>query len=136
SMMAMFDIARHEMAQASGLMNVIRQVGGSFGVAILQTLLMQRIAFHTAITGAGIDRFSPVFRQVQHTVQMHAIHSAGSTLQNAAIQSGAVISSHIAKQIFVLAINDDFLFSCVCTAACVIPILFLKNVKIGRKQHG
>jgi len=39
SALALTEISRTEMAQASGLMNVIRQVGGSFGVAILQTLL-------------------------------------------------------------------------------------------------
>ncbi len=56
SALAMTDISGREMAQATGLMNVIRQVGGSFGVAILQTLLTQRIVFHNAVSGTKLDR--------------------------------------------------------------------------------
>jgi DHA2 family multidrug resistance protein len=127
SALAMSDIARHEMAQASGLTNVIRQVGGSFGVAILQTLLSQRITFHTAAAGAGIDRGSPQFAQSLHLLQTHAVHDAGSTLTNAAAQSSALLSSHFARQVFVWAINDDFLFACICTAACILPVLILRS---------
>ena len=34
STLALTNIPKHKMAQASGLFNVIRQVGGSFGVAL------------------------------------------------------------------------------------------------------
>jgi DHA2 family multidrug resistance protein len=135
SAMALLDIKRHEMAQASGIMNVIRQVGGSFGVAILQTLLVQRIAFHSAISGTAINSSSPAFINARHMLQMHAIHDAGSTIQNAAIQSSAIISSHLAQLLFVNGINDDFIFSCVATAVCIIPIMFLKTPKKGNKKH-
>ena len=86
SMLALVDIKRQEMAQASGLMNVVRQVGGSFGVAILQTLLSQRIIFHTAESGSLMNRSSPVFMHAQQMLQMHAVHDAGSTMGMAAVQ--------------------------------------------------
>jgi DHA2 family multidrug resistance protein len=129
SALAMTEISRHEMAQASGLTNVIRQVGGSFGVAILQTILTQRILFHTAISGAGLDSASPVFMHSRQLLQMHAIHDAGSTVANAAAQSTALLLSHFSQQMFVYAINDDFFIACMCTLACAIPILILKRNK-------
>ena len=129
SALAMTEISRYEMAQASGLTNVIRQVGGSFGVAILQTILTQRILFHSAISGAGLDSASPVFAQSRHLLQMHALHDAGSTVSNAAAQSTALLLSHFSQQMFVYAINDDFFIACVCTLACAIPILILKRNK-------
>ncbi len=129
SALALTEISRTEMAQASGLLNVIRQVGGSFGVAILQTLLTQRIVFHTAAAGTALDRSSPVFRRSLQMLQAHAIHDAGSTIQNAAAQSSMVILSHFSQQMFVWGINDCFLFSAACTAACVIPIIILKTKK-------
>lgn len=129
SALSMTDIARHQMAQASGLINVIRQVGGSFGVAILQTLLTQRILLHTAVSGAGLDRSSPLFTRSIQMLQTHAIHDAGSSFQNAGAQSSMVIMSHFSQQMFVWGINDDFLFSAICTAACVIPVLILKTKK-------
>jgi DHA2 family multidrug resistance protein len=129
SALALTEISRSDMGQASGLTNVIRQVGGSFGVAILQTLLSQRIAFHTSVAGVALDRSSPVFSRSLQLVQMHAMHDVGSTLQNAGLQSTMVLMSHFSQQIFVWSINDDFLFAAACTAVCIIPILILKTKK-------
>jgi DHA2 family multidrug resistance protein len=129
SALAMAEISRREMAQASGITNVVRQVGGSFGVAILQTLLTQRILFHSAISGPGISAVSPVFMRSRYLLQIHAMHDAGATAQDAAAQSMAVLLSHFSQQIFVYAINDDFFIACICTLACAVPILMLKGKK-------
>ena len=59
STLALLDIPRRKMAQASGLFNVIRQVGGSFGVAILGAMLTRRMVYHAAIYGQAIDQNSP-----------------------------------------------------------------------------
>jgi MFS transporter, DHA2 family, multidrug resistance protein len=129
SAVALTEISRQEMAQASGMTNVIRQVGGSFGVAILQTLLTQRIVFHTATAGAAIDRFSPVFAKASQALQFHAVRDAGSTVQGAASQATMLLVSHFSRQVFVWGIDDDFFFSAVCTAVCIIPIIILKTKK-------
>ena len=129
SVLSMKDVTHREMAQASGMMNLIRQVGGSFGVAILQTILTQRILFHSAVAGAKLDRASPVFAHTVQLLQTHAVHDAGQTTQNAALQAVGMISAFFSEQIFVWAINDDFLFSCACTVVCMAPILILKTKK-------
>jgi DHA2 family multidrug resistance protein len=129
SALALTEISRKEMAQASGLMNVIRQVGGSFGVAILQTLLTQRVLYHTAVAGASLDRSSPLFSRSLQMLQTHAVHDAGSSIQSAIAQNSMVIMSHFSQQMFVWGINDDFLISAACTAVCVIPIIILKTKK-------
>jgi DHA2 family multidrug resistance protein len=126
---ALTDISRGEMAQASGMTNVIRQVGGSFGVAILQTLLTQRIVYHTAVAGFVLDPSSPAVAQALGALQSHAVLDAGSTFQSAAAQASALLSSHFSQQMFVWGINDDFFISAMCTAACLIPILILKTKK-------
>lgn len=131
SAIAMNDITKAQMAQASGLTNVIRQVGGSFGVAILETLLSQRVVYHTQISGALLDRTSPQFADCIRMLQMHAVHNAGSTMSNAASQSSVLLLSNFTKQMFVMGINDDFLFSCICMAVCILPILILKTKQQG-----
>ncbi len=136
SALALTDISRREMAQASGMTNVIRQVGGSFGVAILQTLLAQRIVFHTAAAGSVVDSSSPAFLQALRVLQFHAVHDAGSTIQSAATQASMLLSSHFSQQMFVWGIDDDFFFSAMCTAACIIPILILKTKKVAMGSEG
>jgi DHA2 family multidrug resistance protein len=46
STIALSEIHRQKIAQATGLFNVIRQIGGSFGVAVFGTLLIRREIFH------------------------------------------------------------------------------------------
>lgn len=135
SAMALLDIKRHELAQASGLMNVIRQVGGSFGVAILQALLTQRMAFHSAISSTSINKSSPLFIHTLQMLNIHAIHEAGSSLQAATSQSSAILFSNFSQQIFVRGIDDDFMFACIATAVCIVPVLFLKTPKKERKSQ-
>jgi MFS transporter, DHA2 family, multidrug resistance protein len=127
SAVALVEIGRHEMAQASGMINVVRQVGGSFGVAILQTLLTQRVLFHTAVAGTTIDRSSPVFSGAVHALQTHAMHAAGSSSQAAASQATGLLSLHFTQQMFVWGINDAFFYSAACTALCLVPVLILKT---------
>ncbi len=64
STLALSEIPRHKIAQASGLFNVLRQLGGSFGVALMGALLTRRMIYHTATYGQMVDANSPAFQQV------------------------------------------------------------------------
>lgn len=58
---ALSEISKDKMAQASGLFNIIRQIGGSFGVTILGALLMSRLNFHLAMDGVQAYQYSEAF---------------------------------------------------------------------------
>lgn len=135
STIALSGISRHKMAQASGLFNVIRQIGGSFGVAIVGTMLTRRIMLHSAVYGQAVDVYSPSFQHVLYGLQNFAQHALGGTAQEAATRARALLGSHIGQQAFVQAVNDDFLLAAGITALGVIPILFLKT-KRRRKGDG
>jgi hypothetical protein len=47
--LAMSDLKGAELGQGSGLNNMMRQLGGSFGIAVLTTLIHTRQAFTAAI---------------------------------------------------------------------------------------
>jgi cellobiose-specific phosphotransferase system component IIC len=48
-------------------------------------------------------------------------------------QSQSILMSHVSRQSFVQAIDDDFLLAAVITLVSAVPVLFLK---IGRKGKG
>jgi DHA2 family multidrug resistance protein len=127
STMSLVGISPRDMAQASGLMNVMRQIGGSLGVAFFQTLLTQRITFHHDINGSGANITSPLFMQTQHAIQMHAQTVSGMSVSNAIAAGKAVIASQISMQSYVQGINDDFLVAAFCTIICIFPVLLLNN---------
>jgi DHA2 family multidrug resistance protein len=126
STLALSEIPRHKMAQASGLFNVIRQVGGSFGVALLGAMLTRRMIFHLAAYGQTVDQYSAPFKAAVANTQNFAQHVTGGNAALAASRARTLVFGSISDQAFVAAIADDFLIAAAITALCLIPVLFLR----------
>jgi DHA2 family multidrug resistance protein len=130
---ATIGLPREKMGQASGLINVLRQIGGSFGVAMLSTLLTSRVIFHSQSYGEGLDQNSPAFKGAMANISNFLVHNAGSTASMAAQQGKFLLMSNISRQAFVQAICDDFLIAAIITLISVIPVFFLKVQKNIKK---
>jgi len=133
---SLLEIPREKMAQASGLINVVRQLGGSFGVAILSTILTSRVSFHAQMYGGALDSKSQTFQNTVAHLTGHIENAVGSTFAAAKQQGLAVILSHVNRQAFIQGIDDDFLIAAVITIAGIIPVLFLhgKKKKIRKEK--
>ncbi len=133
STVSLLQIPREKMAQASGLANTIRQLGGSLGIAILATLLSTRVAYHSQMYGQAIQATSPMYRttviQLQHNIE----HQAGSAPSMAQKQGQAVLMSNLNKQAFIEGIDDDFMFAAIASLVGGIPIIFLRTKKKQKK---
>jgi MFS transporter, DHA2 family, multidrug resistance protein len=132
STLALSRIPRDRMAQASGIFNVVRQIGGSFGVAIFGTLLTRRVLVHLANFGSAVDAYSPVFRSTAARLQGFAQRAVGGTAADAAARAKALIFSHVSNQATVAAIDDDFLIAAGVTALCILILAFLRTPRRGR----
>lgn len=137
STLALSEIPRHKIAQASGLFNVLRQLGGSFGVALMGALLTRRTIFHAAMYGQAVDQNSPAFRQITTHVAMFSQHAVGGSANVSAMRANALVSSHVFQQAFISAINDDFLIAGGITALTLVPIFLLRThiQKKKKKEH-
>jgi len=130
---AVVDIPQHKMGQASGLLNVIRQVGGSFGVAVLTTIMTTRVIYHAQSFGEMIQSNSPAYHAAMRNIGYFITNSMGTVGSIADRQSQSILMSHVARQSFVQAIDDDFLLAALITLVSAIPVIFLK---IGRRGKG
>ncbi len=126
---ALYDIPKPQMAQASGLFNTIRQVGGSFGIAALGTELTQRVKFHAQIYGEQLHQGSPLFDHVIDHLKSFAMRNIGSTNIDAMLHAKMMLLRNLTGQAFVQGINDDFLIGAVLTFSLLIPMLLLKTSK-------
>jgi DHA2 family multidrug resistance protein len=129
STISLIEIPREKMAQASGITNSIRQLGGSLGVAILATLLTSRVAYHYQQYGGSLQSGSEIFQQTSRGIKQHLVHNAGSSPSDAVIQSQYMILSNVSKQAYIQGINDDFLLAGIITLIGGIPIIFLHTKK-------
>ncbi len=136
STLALSKVPRARMAQASGMFNVIRQLGGSFGVAIIGTLLSRRIVFHMAMYSQAVDRSSPTFSHVGMAVRHFAQGAVGGPIGAASARAEALIASHVAQQAFVQSVDDAFLFAAAVTFLGVLPIMFLRTAKRAKGGPG
>ncbi|HTP12217.1 MAG TPA: DHA2 family efflux MFS transporter permease subunit [Bacteroidota bacterium] len=129
SALALSDIPREKMAQASGLFNVLRQIGGSFGVALMGTLLTQRTAYHIKMYGESLNEGSPSTQQVFYGLKSFAQQAVGGSASVSVLRAKGLVVSHVIQQAFVSAVDDDFFVAAAITILCVIPILFLRYKK-------
>jgi DHA2 family multidrug resistance protein len=123
---AISEIANRQMAQASGLINVIRQVGGSFGVAIFGTILTQRTIFHGAIYGQQLNPQSAIFQQTVTHLGYFAQQVNGATAPAAAAKAQALVVGFAENQAFVQAVDDVFLIAAVVLVVAIVPALLLR----------
>jgi DHA2 family multidrug resistance protein len=135
STISLLEIPREKMAQASGLLNTIRQLAGSFGVAILATVLSSRIKFHSQIYSESLNQTSLVFKNISGQMAMHIHHNTGATFANSMKQGQGLISLHISKQAYIQGVDDDFFIAAIITILGIVPILWLhsKNKQLSKK---
>jgi len=127
STVMLLTIPRDKMAQASGITNTIRQLGGSLGVAIFATMLTTRVNYHSQMFSQAIESGSQEFKNVAANLAYFAQQHVGSNLATAAVQSRSMILGHMNTQAFIAGIDDDFWMAALFTFAGLVPVLIMKT---------
>ncbi len=135
SAIAINDISKEKMAQATGLFNTIRQVGGSFGVAILGSLLTRRVIFHTEMYSQAVNQHSTTFKHVVYGLTHFVQNAVGGAGSHTVMQAQALIAQNLAGQALVQGIDDDFLVGAVITLLILIPLFFLRYHKREKSEQ-
>ncbi|OCQ90088.1 EmrB/QacA family drug resistance transporter [Nostoc sp. MBR 210] len=117
-----------DAGSASGLFNMMRNMGGSIGIAVLATLLTNREQFHSNRLGDAVSLYNPETQQRIDQMTQYFI-SRGADLSTAQNQAIASISNVVRREAFVMAFNDCFYFIGLALLLSGIAILFIKKVK-------
>lgn len=117
-----------EAGSASGLFNMMRNMGGSIGIASLATLLTNREQFHSNRLGDTVSLYNPETQQRIDQMTQYFV-SRGSDLSTAQNQAIASISNIVRREAFVMAFNDCFYFIGIALLLSGLAVLFFKKVK-------
>ncbi|HAT29314.1 MAG TPA: EmrB/QacA family drug resistance transporter [Janthinobacterium sp.] len=125
---AMQGIAPRDMASASSLFNMTRNLGGSIGIALLATALSTREHFHSALLGESVSMYAgPTRERIDQLTQ--SFIGKGIDPVSAGNQALAAIDNVVRREAFVMAYNDGFLIVGLILIACIAILWFADKVK-------
>jgi len=114
-------------AQAMGLIKVLQQIGGTFGVALLSTILVNRQNFHLASLGQRMNAADPTYQSVVGRVVHHTLAMGGGSAADALQQAGHIVATKLATSAFVAAIDDVFFVTLLISIVSCIPFVLLQS---------
>ncbi len=116
-------VNKEKMGDASALFNLMRNLGGSVGVALAVTLLSRRAQFHQHVLVAHVTPYDPQATE-RFTYLWQGLIRSGTDPMTAQAQAGQLIYLEVQRQSVLMAFLDSFWVIGVASLACV-PLVFL-----------
>jgi DHA2 family multidrug resistance protein len=108
SVLATGGIEREQASSASALFNMMRNLGGSIGIALLQTLLTRREQFHSAVINPSVSLLSEATRQRLADLQRYFMATGTADPATAWHDAVVAVGRTIRAQSYFLAYGDTF----------------------------
>jgi DHA2 family multidrug resistance protein len=131
-------LRNEQMGNASGLFNLMRNVGGSIGISVAQTLLTRRAQVHQNLIINNVPATGQQFQQAIGGVQQalsgtFGPHNTGGPAGGAA---AAVLYQQLQQQASLWSFVDVFRWMSLLCFLCVAAVWMLKKVKPGSGPKG
>jgi DHA2 family multidrug resistance protein len=135
STMMMATIPNKEMGNATGLGNMLRNIGGSIGIAMATTALIRRAALHQNELGAYLSPSNPVLQQKSAALAGYLGHRLGPAAGRPG--SFGLIYSLMEQQSALMAYVDVFRWTALLALFCAAAAwLFQKPTKHSAPPPG
>jgi MFS transporter, DHA2 family, multidrug resistance protein len=127
SAVATAGIEPENAGSASGLFNMMRNLGGAVGIAVLQTFLTKREQFHSNVLMQSVSIFEQATRtrmeQLTQYFMNHGVIDHNDAMHRAYVAIGHVVQ----KQAFIQAFSDTFYLLGAALIVALIATLLLKK---------
>ncbi|AAM71352.1 MAG TPA: MFS transporter [Chlorobaculum sp.] len=125
TLLAVTGLHGKDIGQATGLNNMVRQLGGSFGIAITNTYVTQRVAAHRIDILSHLSPYDPA--AVQRLQDMkQALGQYMSSPVEAGQAAMAALEGIVVRQSYHLAYMDAFKMIAILFAVCLPLLLFIR----------
>lgn len=124
---AVAGIERQHAPSAAALFNMLRNLGGAIGIAVLQTFLTKREQFHSVIMTAQVSLLDDATRsRIERLTQYFMVHgmSDAAFAHHAAL---VAIGRFIRRQASILAYSDTIIFQSALLGLALVAVLFLRR---------
>ena len=129
-------IAPAEAAAASGLSNMLRNLGGAVGTATLATVLTKREQFHSNVIGQSVTLYREEVRQriagLTNYFLAHGLSDKAAAQHEAIVALGKIVK----RQALIMAFSDTFAVIGIVLALAAVALLFTRKTKVGAGAAG
>ncbi len=115
-----------EIAEGSSMYNLMRQVGGSIGIAVMTTFLTRRVIFHRAVLIEHITVYQHATQQ-RLAILTAMFMSKGAAAPVAAHRALALLENIVSGQAAILAYEDVFLLMGLIFLSTLVLLLFFEK---------
>lgn len=125
--MALGSLPSSRLKSASGLFNLMRNLGGAIGIAVSATMLNDRLNFHYLRLNESVTTGRPNIESILSRQMAHMYSVAGDTLN--AVQSGlANLHALALREALVLTYSDTFYVLSLCFLVAVVSVFFSQPI--------
>ena len=132
---ATLDIAPKDAANASGLFNMLRNLGGAVGTAALDTIITKREQFHSNIIGQSVTIYRDDVRQRIDQMTNYFMAHGVSDLAAAQHQAIVALGKTVKRQALVMGFSDTFAVIGVMLAIAAVVVLFARKGQGGSRRR-
>ncbi len=130
--MTLSHIAREKMGEATAMYNLLRNIGGSVGVAFVTTVVARRTQFHQFRLIEHLTPFDTAYVIARENILKLLTYSGMQTYQTqAASPPDALIFTELLRQANMLGFNDAFFMLSVMMLLILPLVLIMKTRKGG-----
>jgi DHA2 family multidrug resistance protein len=115
---------------ASAIINMVRNLGGSVGIALVTTLIARREQYHQSVLVEHVSSLSRRYETVVHALQQAYLRHSGSAV-DALHQAQAQVYVMVQRQAALLSFNDSFWVMAAILAAMVPLVLLMRKPAPG-----
>ena len=125
--MAMGTLPVQQIGNATGLYNLMRNIGGSVGISIVTTFLARDAQKHQAMMVARATAYDPVMQQRLHATATALTPKFGE--HDALVRAYQLIYNSVLGQAQLWSFVDNFRWVALITVVCAFAVLFFRKVK-------
>jgi DHA2 family multidrug resistance protein len=118
---------------ASALINLMRNLGGSFGISLAQTWLARRTQFHQAQLVSHITPYNPQYQRTLQQITRTLTHTAAAPARTSR-QVVGVIYGTVQQQAMMMSYLDIFYLLAWIALLMLLLVFLLRKVKPGQAR--
>ena len=125
--LALSSLKPEQMNNASGIFNLMRNVGGSVGISLVTTFIARNAQAHQATLAAHLTPYDAAYQISMQGMTQALAHQGVAVAQQKA--AGAIYQT-LVTQANLLAYLDNFRWFSLLCLACIIGALLLRKAKL------